>query len=293
MVSFKKLEANRENMTTVSLYKFIRSDYIKSTIESGEVKLTQLSTSNDPLEFLPCGNSKKLQEWFKRTKDVEPLVLCLSPQISAAPMWSHYAENHQGAAIVFQFNIINTYCVSFDDEDTGNIIKLYIHQTDQNYFLVKCVYLNRRMKIVIDSNDWNEFVVQNADNRVEMQLNLWVPILKMISAKGKVWEYEQEYRLLFYDDEQVKNPKDTRCITNLFRDKIQGIILGLKRSKELTRAKVKKWCSDRKIFVDTAYRSEQTFEIQNNSTSDSIGILKELEKDATNVSWSELFCIIR
>lgn len=278
-------------MQTVNLYKFIRSEYIKSTIESGKVKLTQLSTSNDPLEFLPLGNSKKLKKWSKRTKDIEPLVLCLSPHISSAPMWSHYADNHQGGAIVFQFNITETYHVDFDNDDTKKT-SIYIHKTDQNHFLVKCIYLNRRMETVIDNDDWNRLKKRNAYNDEKMQFELWFSMLKMISAKGKVWEYEQEYRLLFYDDDQVKLPKDKRFFTDLFRDKIKGIILGLNARPKVTKAKVKQWCLNRNIFVDTAYRSVEMFEMQNNSTSDSIGVLNDLEQNAKNKSWDDLFKIM-
>lgn len=279
-------------MTSVNLYKFIRSEHVKSTIESGMIKLTQLSTSNDPLEFLPCGNSTKLKKWAKRTEDKEPLVLCLSPQISSAPMWSHYAENHQGAAIVFQFNISQSYCVSINVGNEKNI-KLYIHKTDENYFLVKCIYLDKRMEIVIDDDDWNELEVRSLYNTRKMESELWFSILKMVASKGKVWEYEQEYRLLFYDDEQVKLAKNKRFVIDLFRDKITGIILGLNKNEKISRAKVKHWCLNKNIFVDTTYRSEQTFEIQNNSTSDSINLLNKLERNALNLSWMELLNIMQ
>lgn len=284
-------------MATVNLYKFISSEYIKSTIQLGRVKLTQLSTSNDPLEFIPRGDSSRVKQWLEMINDKEPLVLCLSPMISSAPMWAHYAENHQGAAIVFQFDVVKTYCVSFDAKDAERNAKIYVHKifvnkTKEYCFLVKCIYLDRRLEIPISKDELRKPESRCAEDKEFIIKELWFSFLKMVSVKGKEWEYEHEYRLMFYDDEQVKLDKEERSIIDLFRDNIRGIVLGFKKHKSMTKAKVKRLCPNGNIEVDTAYLSDQKFEIKTDKTSDSIDLLKGLEQEALDIPWEKLYEIM-
>ena len=102
--SFLLEEAKRD--FSVLLFYYMKREHLEYFLETGNVKVTQLSKSNDPLEFLLNINYDGTSTPRKAfTEHNEPLVVCLSSRISSPTMWGHYAESHKGVCLVFSIPI--------------------------------------------------------------------------------------------------------------------------------------------------------------------------------------------
>lgn len=272
--------------TSITLYKCISSKYVENTIKKGTVKLTRLAESNDPLELLPEGSQQKLKPWYARVKDKQPIVLCLMPLISSAPMWAHYADNHKGAAIAFSFNIIGSYKTHYINPTTNEDVELYIHRTEDNKTLLKCLYSDKRTSLPRSDE---EVMSWKGHFQKDSEFYISLSYLHLIASKGNQWQNENEYRLLFPEDELSKK----NClIVSIFKDIISGVALGAKAklaSPKLTEAKVKKWARSvgRELKFDTVYPSANSFAFECVSFSDSLDTLKKLELEAKEVSLKE------
>ena len=87
-------------------------------------------------------------------------ICCFAPDASSVLMWSHYTESHRGL------------CLKFDllaDPSAFSIpFKVEYHE---------------------EYPKWNHFTSAEGDT-----------VTKMITSKAKAWEYEQEYRVLKFND---------------------------------------------------------------------------------------------
>ncbi|QTM09799.1 DUF2971 domain-containing protein [Brachyspira hyodysenteriae] len=109
-------------------------------------------------------------------------------------MWSHYADKHKGI------------CIEYDISQLQN---------NNNNFILKKIDYNSSM-LLFDLK--NEILLDN-DKSVKS-------IIDLFTVKSKEWEYEDEYRILFYD-EKNENPNGT--LINL---PIKSICFGVQTSKE-------------------------------------------------------------
>jgi len=101
---------------------------------------------------------------------------CFSEQFNNVLMWSHYAEKHEGMVISYNPSIL------FWGED----------------YFKKVEYSDKRVSISLTDSDSNAFVS------------------KLITTKGKCWEYEKEWRLIKYNAQNINtirvNPQVIDCI---------------------------------------------------------------------------------
>ncbi len=71
-------------------------------------------------------------------------------------MWAHYAENHKGAAVAFEFDIQESFKVPLPTELASESAYLYIHVISESWYLLKCVYGKKRAGIPITNGEMNE-----------------------------------------------------------------------------------------------------------------------------------------
>ncbi len=71
-------------------------------------------------------------------------------------MWAHYAENHKGAAVAFEFDIQESFKVPLPTELASESAYLYIHVISESWYLLKCVYGKKRAGIPITNEEMNE-----------------------------------------------------------------------------------------------------------------------------------------
>lgn len=276
-------------MEKVSFFKCISGEQaILDTIQRGTAKLTQLSQSNDPMEFRPYGNEHHLQEWYKWNKGKQPIVLCLSSKFSSPPMWAHYADNHKGAAVVFDFDIIESYKISLPEElTTANGDFLYIHKTKQEHFLVKCVYCKNRSIVPKSSDDLKQLSLDI--NNLDRELILCIAVIKLIAAKGSEWAYENEYRLVFPENDLLHKEEEglKRLITTKFQDNISAILVGYYNDFE-ERIKSCAKAQKKKLLISSVRCSSESFEMVCKQITDSVKKLEAIEQEAQLISWVEL-----
>ncbi|PTY41441.1 DUF2971 domain-containing protein [Brachyspira hampsonii] len=117
-------------------------------------------------------------------------------------MWSHYADKHQGICIEYDINKI------FNEKNN----KILIKKISYNKKMISYdTFMNKEKKSI------NMVLIDNKtiDN-----------ITDLFTIKSKEWEYEDEYRILFYD-EKNKNPNGT--LINL---PIKSICFGVQTSDD-------------------------------------------------------------
>ncbi|ASJ22779.1 hypothetical protein BHAMNSH16_06275 [Brachyspira hampsonii] len=118
-------------------------------------------------------------------------------------MWSHYADKHQGICIEYDITSIHNRenlilkKVNYEASLTTNNINYYTDTMGKLFNNVKTSD-NRNIDYIIDT----------------------------FTVKSKEWEYEDEYRILFYDEEN-KNPNGRSIDLQ-----IKSICFGVQTSKE-------------------------------------------------------------
>lgn len=101
-------------------------------------------------------------------------VACLTTDNKNTVMWGHYADKHRGI------------CIEYDISP--------LLDKNRNDFLIRKI--NYDKTAIINEN------IANINNIELYDLNL---LMDLFSIKSKEWEYENEYRILYYDRERRKN----------------------------------------------------------------------------------------
>ncbi|MCE8525816.1 DUF2971 domain-containing protein [Ruegeria pomeroyi] len=87
------------------VYKFYSKRWALDALAKKRLKISTLSDLNDPFEFIGPSSSDRNQRfiWHKSAKEVfqERGLISFSKSWSNPVIWSHYAENHRGAALGF------------------------------------------------------------------------------------------------------------------------------------------------------------------------------------------------
>jgi hypothetical protein len=110
-------------------------------------------------------------------------------------MWSHYANNHKGFCMGFKYELLIEYCT-------------------QHFFKKEKVLESRP---VIYQEDY-PIIIPTIEDDIEF-------MIRPLTYKSKVWEYENEYRLIVYEGANV----DVVIPSEIF----EGIVLGCKMSLEM------------------------------------------------------------
>lgn len=223
----------------IKFYKYVSADVAKIIIKDGTLKFTSPVNFNDPFDYHPAvlntgfskfarrlnkdigkgikqyktshsASSKHLQSLrsgeFRETYTRDMSISCFSKSQYILPMWAHYADNHEGCVIEFQFDS-----------------KRYIAS---EYFLLD---VTEPSKILLP------FDVIYSINRPplydkEGRTNTSTTGFNACLTKAKEWEYEKELRVI------IKKPEG---IYSFERTQMTGLYFGMKMSsinkKELSR----------------------------------------------------------
>lgn len=176
------------------LYKFRPiNEFTTHLVKNGDLWFCRMADLNDPFEGdftfsqqyisnhfdkhsqLPeeCNYEyhKTLIEGFRELKRSHLFVLSLTEKYMDTVMWSHYACNHSGVVIGIDFD--DNHEMQFEDKNFSPIKRLdsYIHDVEYS-----------SKPVVIDDDGLEEY-------------------RKIFMRKSEQWEYEQEKRIAFRDDE--------------------------------------------------------------------------------------------
>ncbi len=151
-----------------TLFKYYSPEtYNLKALEEGKVWMSRPDNFNDPYD---CAfklrddiNNLSMGQSLKSFKD-RIAITCYSENSDSILMWSHYARNHQG------------FCVEYD---FGDVSLLGPKHYDRNYSMILApVIYGKRELIEITNNQENDSYA----------------ILKMVYSKAFDWIYEQEWR---------------------------------------------------------------------------------------------------
>ena len=152
---------------TLFNYTKINKDTIKNILNE-EIWLSNTKLFNDPVD--PSIKRKnKNNEYYNDLLD-RIKVGCLSSKNDNTLMWSHYADKHKGICI--EYNISKIFI------DNNSTIRKVNY--DKNMVEEKMDYIKRFSDIKIGDKNITK-------------------LLELFYIKSKEWEYEDEYRILYYD----------------------------------------------------------------------------------------------
>ncbi|MEI0747921.1 DUF2971 domain-containing protein [Brachyspira pulli] len=200
-----------------SLYNYtkVNKDTLRSVL-NGTLWCSNTKNFNDPVDPFIKKNSydKSYDYLLERIK-----VACLTTHNDNTLMWSHYADKHQGICIEYDINkILN------ENNDKILIKKISYNKKAIRFDLIK----NTQNTIMLSNtkNIDNFLISPNFISNALIDNNPLDHITELFMVKSKEWEYEDEYRILFYD-EKNENPNGT--LINL---PIKSICFGVQTSKE-------------------------------------------------------------
>lgn len=147
------------------------NDPMEGTIDYQSIKLEAQSMirkkkkTNDPfVQSLYDTLNSALDSFIDRRTKVG--IYSLSKSYNEKLMWAHYANEHRG------------YCLGFDYN------KLPINHNDNNVYNIPVVYSDRPPKITVD--DMNKLKKDNGHSVIK----------KLLCYKSTDWSYEKEVRLI-------------------------------------------------------------------------------------------------
>lgn len=180
---------------------------IGELLQGNKIWFSKYERLNDPYEVTGAyynysnRDVKSYMELSDRWNRNMVEILSLTYHYKNLLMWSHYAKNHKG------------YCIEFEVEDPSKIFKVQ--------------YLEKMPEGITEPL----YFAQDIEKRKE--------ICKYFLYKSKVWEYENEYRVINIDDREKTNKSSVRDGLSIKLDeigiKVNKIILGANCNKYLSK----------------------------------------------------------
>lgn len=158
-------------------------------------------------------------------------IFCLAERNDINPMWAHYADNHEGI------------CIEYD-------LKKY-----ENTFLKTiCFPIN-----YVEKNDVTEDLISLV---VYKNLENTIFLLKVATTKSKDWEYENEWRIVFIENDcNYTDFYTNKHYTTFIKPK--SIYLGLKIGKNIKK-EIMDICKFRKINLYQMVKKDHNFILKPN-----------------------------
>lgn len=193
------------------LYRYMPPRYFNiRNIETQMIHLSTNGSMNDTFEGIPEFRGKLSCQDAKELEDLAYMA-CFTEENDNTLMWSHYAKDHTGVCVEYDLKKL--------DNDTNGVLS----------HLFPIVYSEQRPALrdigsMIDSQkQLNEAINKGNVYDGKEPFN---DILPLFLTKGKVWEYEKEWRIL-YTKKQMYDIDDEELYTgNLSFKCISSIYLG-------------------------------------------------------------------
>jgi len=198
--------------TYISLYKYVTVKAFKCMRENGLLKASEPMECNDVYEFTPAWrNEEEKRAIFEIRQSFEMVMFCLSRTPTSSVMWGHYAENGKGALLHFR---VPVYKLIAGENEHECLLVIAKNEKD----------LSRKVQ-----NKSALFISQvtYADERpVYEPKKTYYSYDQIYSRKGSDWDYEQEMRIYFNNDEHgIKHDKGV-YLSPVLMPYLSDIVLG-------------------------------------------------------------------
>lgn len=142
------------------VYHFISSKFALKALRDRRLKIVRLNELNDLHELCAADlfdrDSNRALEVFKNSMNAQYGIICFSATYHDPVLWSHYADNHRGIALVFDIPDHKAITINYQPEQYQEIINATIN--------------------------WDDCKVSS--------------LSKLIATKFSSWHYEQEVRMI-------------------------------------------------------------------------------------------------
>lgn len=172
---------------------------------------------------------------FQETLRKNVKIICMTEEYLSMLMWSHYADNHKGFAIIYDKNDIE------NAENYTSIGELIIKKP----ILKRVTYAERQSDLTSEVEEYiRAYRMKTLEDATPPTTNLSQEKLRiMITEKSPDWSYEKEWRLI---PRHISLEHESNL--GYMRIKPKGIILGSMCSKENQR-QIMDTCDEKMIPV--------------------------------------------
>lgn len=172
-----------ENLSEFKLYRYMPANYFNiRNIEIQTIHLSSNGVMNDVYEGIPaCEKSDLTYSNLSKLKDLVYMT-CLSECNNSTLMWSHYAKQHEGICLEYDFKRLR--------DDPYEIVN---HLMPVDYVEKRRFYrdINRLIECSKDLQDAIDgHYVYDGEEPFD-------DIIPLFLTKSKEWEYEREWRIIF------------------------------------------------------------------------------------------------
>ncbi len=172
-----------QNYESFKLYKYTKSTlHTLRNIEKQQLFLSANGMFNDIYEGLPYDMEGNITPSQTKSWGDLAYICCLSEICDDMLMWSHYADAHKGICIEYDLKQLH--------DSKCNILEHIfpvIYKEDRIYI--------RDLQSLIDNHELlKECIAVDAEYDGTESLD---DILPMFLTKGKTWEYEREWRIVY------------------------------------------------------------------------------------------------
>ena len=193
------LEDIQNNDYKLYNYTKINKNTIRNTLDE-EFWLGHPNTFNNPID-----PPIKILEDDKHKYIIEHIRIgCLYLKNNNSLMWSHYADKHEGMCIEYDLK-------DFLESNIGNISIIKVNYTEE--------IINEQGNIKIHRN---RLSLPDENKSDSYNLSISNELIDILSTKSKEWEYEKEYRIIKYFNND----------SNVLNLPIKSICFGAKTPKE-------------------------------------------------------------
>lgn len=262
-----KAQKYKKQYIPEKLYKYLSLNRTKARskkmIENEKIWASQIKVLNDPFEFnmFYANLDEANRKYFYKDVLDRNEVVSLSDSCFNKLMWAHYGDSHRG--ICLEYKVLNSHFIY-----PVNYVKYRTNITTEVNQLIK------RTSYWVN----NGFAIDKAEDKALIEkINL------LMISKGSEWKYENEYRVVTRNHEDIKNnhfdsyKEENGSLHKTFDlgIEISKIILGYKypeNDKKFIKQIVKK------INENRIHEEMKTYGLKKNKA---IEILKEEERIVT------------
>ena len=183
----------------------------------------------------PAFNTIFKQSDYYKLNNAKRGITCFSKDNANILMWSHYANNHSGVCLGFDIDESDEHLVNFFDETKNQ--KLFPNGKACRLFPIQYVSFDKRPSI-------------DMTNEQES-------LLKILTCKSDLWQYEQEIRIMIHSYDQIIFPQTLCYRADCLKEIICGANMKLK-----TFIKLLPNANNISIFVATLSESDYTLIIK-------------------------------
>lgn len=143
---------------------------------------------------------------YNKQNNAKRGITCFSRDKANILMWSHYANNHSGVCLGFDINESDEHLANFFDETKNQ--KLFPNGKACRLLPIQYVSFDKRPSI--DTTDERE------------------SLLKILTCKSDLWQYEQEIRIMIHSYDQIIFPQTLCYQADCLKEIICGANMKLK-----------------------------------------------------------------